>query len=172
EAADSRWRDVEPAIFGTLLERALDPNERHALGAHYTPRAYVERLVIPTLVEPLRDDWRSSQAVIVEQVNAGNAEAAIETARAFHRQLCSTRVLDPACGSQLSLRLTGAHEAPGRRSHRDPPRAWRYAAVARTHRPHRGPASTPWPRTQSPRSRRCRSRSLDRLSAMALPDSR
>lgn len=37
EAADSRWRDVEPAIFGTLLERALDPNERHALGAHYTP---------------------------------------------------------------------------------------------------------------------------------------
>ena len=48
EAADSRWRDVEPAIFGTLLERALDPDERHALGAHYTPRAYVERLVIPT----------------------------------------------------------------------------------------------------------------------------
>lgn len=38
EAADSRWRDVEPAIFGTLLERALDPDERHALGAHYTPR--------------------------------------------------------------------------------------------------------------------------------------
>jgi hypothetical protein len=53
EAADSRWRDVEPAIFGTLLERALDPDERHALGVHYTPRAYVERFVIPTLVEPL-----------------------------------------------------------------------------------------------------------------------
>ncbi|HEV7401529.1 MAG TPA: hypothetical protein VGO11_01335 [Chthoniobacteraceae bacterium] len=48
------WRDVEPAIFGTLLERALDPVERHKLGAHYTPRAYVERLVIPTVVEPLR----------------------------------------------------------------------------------------------------------------------
>lgn len=31
EAADSRWRDVEPAIFGTLLERALNPAERHAL---------------------------------------------------------------------------------------------------------------------------------------------
>ena len=38
-AADSGWRDVEPAIFGTLLERALDPDERHAPGAHYTPRA-------------------------------------------------------------------------------------------------------------------------------------
>lgn len=40
-AARSNWREVEPAIFGTLLERALDPSERHSLGAHYTPRAYV-----------------------------------------------------------------------------------------------------------------------------------
>ena len=40
----SEWKDVEPAIFGTLLERALDERERHSLGAHYTPRAYVERL--------------------------------------------------------------------------------------------------------------------------------
>ena len=109
EAADSRWRDVEPAIFGTLLERALDADERHALGAHYTPRAYVERLVIPTIVEPLRDDWRSTQAVIAEQVNAGNAAGAIETARDFHRQLCSTRILDPACGSGNFLYVSLEH---------------------------------------------------------------
>lgn len=109
EAADSRWRDVEPAIFGTLLERALDPDERHALGAHYTPRAYVERLVIPTLVEPIRDDWRSALAVITQQVNAGNQTAAIETAQAFHRQLCSLRVLDPACGSGNFLYVALEH---------------------------------------------------------------
>ena len=54
EAARANWREVEPAIFGTLLERALDPTERHALGAHYTPQTYVERLVLPTIVEPLR----------------------------------------------------------------------------------------------------------------------
>lgn len=36
-AAKCSWADVEPAIFGTLLERALDDRERHALGAHYTP---------------------------------------------------------------------------------------------------------------------------------------
>jgi hypothetical protein len=46
-AVEANWSDVEPAIFGTLLERALDPKERHRLGAHYTPRAYVERLVRP-----------------------------------------------------------------------------------------------------------------------------
>ncbi len=32
EAARANWREVEPAIFGTLLERALSPTERHALG--------------------------------------------------------------------------------------------------------------------------------------------
>jgi len=47
------WSQVEPAIFGTLLERTLDPEERHKLGAHYTPRAYVERLVMPTIIENL-----------------------------------------------------------------------------------------------------------------------
>ena len=109
EAADSRWRDVEPAIFGTLLERALNPAERHALGAHYTPRAYVERLVIPTIVEPLREDWRNAQAAITEEIGAGDTTAAIETANAFHRQLCSTRVLDPACGSGNFLYVALEH---------------------------------------------------------------
>jgi len=109
EAADSRWRDVEPAIFGTLLERALTKTERHELGAHYTPRAYVERLVIPTIVEPLREDWRNAQAAITEQVRAGETKAAIETANAFHRQLCATRVLDPACGSGNFLYVSLEH---------------------------------------------------------------
>jgi hypothetical protein len=43
DAAKADWAHVEPAIFGTLLERALSVTERHKLGAHYTPRSYVER---------------------------------------------------------------------------------------------------------------------------------
>ena len=53
-AAKYNWREVDPAIFGTLLEQALDTKERAKLGAHYTPRAYVERLVVVTIMEPLR----------------------------------------------------------------------------------------------------------------------
>ncbi len=56
-AADYNWREVDPSIFGTLLEQALDPAERRALGAHYTPRAHVERLVVATVIEPLRAEW-------------------------------------------------------------------------------------------------------------------
>jgi hypothetical protein len=61
-AAQANWREVEPSIFGTLLERALSATDRHALGAHYTPRAYVERLVMPTVIDPLRAEWADVQA--------------------------------------------------------------------------------------------------------------
>ena len=98
-AAKRDWRDVEPAIFGTLLERALNSRERSKLGAHYTPRAYVERLVIPTIIEPLREDWEDVQARVQDLLEAGDEREALRAARLFHRKLCSTRVLDPACGT-------------------------------------------------------------------------
>jgi len=99
ESAEANWSHVEPAIFGTLLERALDPHERHKLGAHFTPRAYVDRLVMPTLIEPLREQWDNAYATAVQQHSDGDADAARKTVRNFHEQLCETHVLDPACGS-------------------------------------------------------------------------
>ena len=98
-AAGRDWQDVEPAIFGTLLERALDPRERSQLGAHYTPRAYVERLVVPTIIEPLRSDWDAVQGAVRDLKDKGQDREALNRVRAFHRQLCTTRVLDPACGT-------------------------------------------------------------------------
>ncbi|MEW6467214.1 MAG: DNA methyltransferase, partial [Pseudomonadota bacterium] len=119
-AARANWTEVEPAIFGTLLERALDPTERHALGAHYTPRAYVERLVLPTVIEPLRADWAHAQAAAVLLAREADTlpegrkrDARLEEARAelrrFHHQLCTLRVLDPACGSGNFLYVTLEH---------------------------------------------------------------
>ena len=98
-ASRKDWDEVEPAIFGTLLERALRENERSTLGAHFTPRVYVERLVIPTIIEPLRKDWEGVQALVEDLQRQGKADAAIAAVRAFHHQLCTTRVLDPACGT-------------------------------------------------------------------------
>jgi len=114
EAAEADWREVEPSIFGTLLESALGAKERHQLGAHYTPRAYVERLVRPTIEEPLRAEWELVQAEARQSVLASErapatkagALAATEHLRAarrvilaFHARLCAIKILDPACGS-------------------------------------------------------------------------
>ncbi|MBK7462308.1 MAG: class I SAM-dependent DNA methyltransferase [Betaproteobacteria bacterium] len=109
EAARADWTLVEPAIFGTLLERALDPAERHSLGAHYTPRPYVERLVLPTVIEPLRQRWANVQAAALLLANESKSTAALAEIDAFHHQLCQIRVLDPACGSANFLYVTLEH---------------------------------------------------------------
>jgi hypothetical protein len=109
QAARADWRQVEPAIFGTLLERALDPAVRHALGAHYTPRAYVERLVLPTLIDPLRAEWRTVQVAASACVQQGKPQQAIAEVRAFHHRLCHIRLLDPACGSGNFLYVALEH---------------------------------------------------------------
>ena len=109
QAAAMQWKDVEPAIFGTLLERALDPRERHQLGAHYTPRAYVERLVLPTVVEPLRAEWEAVRtAALVYAQKDEIAKARAEITR-FHNQLCEVKILDPACGSGNFLYVALEH---------------------------------------------------------------
>jgi hypothetical protein len=109
DAARADWRDVEPAIFGTLLERALDPRERHKLGAHYTPRAYVERLILPTVMEPLRAEWREVQTAALAYEHQGKRKEAQKEVQDFHRHLSTVRVLDPACGSGNFLYVTMEH---------------------------------------------------------------
>ena len=99
EAAKRDWRKVEPAIFGTLLEQALDPAERRKLGAHYTPRAYVERLVVATILEPLKAEWANVQATAEAKRGEGDAKSAAALVQAFHAKLCEIRILDPACGT-------------------------------------------------------------------------
>ena len=108
-AAQADWRDVEPAIFGTLLEQALNTHERHAFGAHYTPRSHVERLVLPTVITPLRDDWANVQAAAVLLANEGKLADAFALVRTFFQKLCTTTVLDPACGSGNFLYVTLEH---------------------------------------------------------------
>jgi hypothetical protein len=109
QAAEADWANVEPAIFGTLLERALDPRERHKLGAHFTPRAYVERLVVSTVIEPLRDEWAAAQTAAAQLEAEDEEDEARQQIVDFHRRLCSVKVLDPACGSGNFLYVTLEH---------------------------------------------------------------
>ncbi len=109
KAAEADWTAVEPAIFGTLLERALDPRERHSLGAHYTPRRYVERLVLPTVLEPLRREWNAAQAAAAQLLDQNRPKEARAELVRFLNRLTSLRILDPACGSGNFLYVTLEH---------------------------------------------------------------
>jgi hypothetical protein len=116
-AAKRDWRSVEPAIFGTLLERALEKKERSKLGAHYTPRAYVERLVRPVIIEPLQEKWQLIQGeveTLLEEEESAKSVAtktkkrndAAQILKDFLAELQKIRVLDPACGSGNFLYVT------------------------------------------------------------------
>ena len=83
-ARDFDWQGVRPEIFGSIFEQALNPVERHELGAHFTREADIARVVFPTIIEP----WRERIAAIRKPKDA---ERVIEEMKRFH-------VLDPACG--------------------------------------------------------------------------
>ncbi len=111
DATGYDWSHVEPSIFGTLLVRALDPEERHRLGAEYTPREYIERLVEPTVVEPIRERWTAVQAAVLQLEEAGKKKdvtAAVNQLREFHEWMRGLSFLDPACGSGNFLYVTMA----------------------------------------------------------------
>jgi hypothetical protein len=115
QASQADWAEVEPSIMGTLLTRALDPGERHRLGAEYTPRAFVERVVRPTVEEPIRERWTAVQAEVLQLRNSGtknprtqreNEKLALDRLRGFHEWLRGLQFLDPACGSGNFLYVT------------------------------------------------------------------
>ena len=118
-AARLDWASVEPAIFGTLFERSLDPDKRSQLGAHYTSREDILLIVEPVLIAPLRRRWAAVREQAEEliarrdaasggaQTNRGlrtrrERELERELARLlqdFAGEIAAIRVLDPACGS-------------------------------------------------------------------------
>lgn len=78
------WRKVNPTIFGSLLEGVLGRERRWELGAHYTHEVDIMKIVTPTIIRP----WR-------ERLDAVTTPA---EARTVLDELCTFRVLDPACG--------------------------------------------------------------------------
>jgi hypothetical protein len=100
------WGRIEPAIFGTLFERGLDPAQRTQLGAHYTSRDDIWRLVEPVVIRPLRREYAAMQAQVTQLTMRRDASPkkgpdpeALRLFGAFLERLRAVRILDPACGS-------------------------------------------------------------------------
>jgi len=66
-------------------------------------------LVVPTVIEPLRQDWRDVQTAAVSLDRSGKTNDAIAVISEFRRKLCAVEVLDPACGSGNFLYVTLEH---------------------------------------------------------------
>jgi type II restriction/modification system DNA methylase subunit YeeA len=116
-AAELDWAEIDPSIMGTLFERGLDPDKRSQLGAHYTARDMIERLIDPVVRRPLHAEWQETLVRMKDALSAKPARARggkngtgpREADRLFHAfldRLRAFRVLDPACGSGNFLYLS------------------------------------------------------------------
>ena len=100
DAGLSDWQFIEPSIMGTLFERALEPEQRSQLGAHYTSEADIKTLVEPVLMAPLRREWAALKKDLAAARPKGKGKSEQrDKLVALQEKLASTTVLDPACGS-------------------------------------------------------------------------
>ncbi len=123
EASGLDWSSIDPSILGTLFERGLDPDKRSQLGAHYTDRDKITRIIDAVIVRPLLAEWKTVTSQIgdrLERASRAKSQGAATWQRrraenalsVFLERLRAFTVLDPACGSGnfLYLALHALHD--------------------------------------------------------------
>lgn len=79
------WSAISPAIFGSLFQSVMNPEQRRNLGAHYTSEENILKLIKPLFLDELYDEFNKVKA------NSTQLDR-------FHAKLAELRFLDPACG--------------------------------------------------------------------------
>lgn len=83
---DFNWSKISPAIFGAMFQGVMDQDERRSLGAHYTSRENIMKVIQPLFLDELYDEFERNKTTRKELL-------------AFQNKLASLHFLDPACGS-------------------------------------------------------------------------
>jgi len=87
------WSKISPAIFGSMFQSVMNPEERRNLGAHYTSEKNILKLIKPLFLDELWAEFegiKSNKAKLYE----------------FHVRLSELKFLDPACGCGNFLVIT------------------------------------------------------------------
>ena len=93
EASALDWGKISPAIFGSLFQSVMNPEQRRNLGAHYTSEKNILKVIKPLFLDNLRKEF--------EKVKSKKPKL-----REFHKKLSTLTFLDPACGSGNFLIIT------------------------------------------------------------------
>lgn len=85
-AANLNWKEINPDIFGSMIQAVADDEERGALGMHYTSVPNILKVLNPLFVDDLRAQL---------EVCADNKAKLLN----LRKRMARIRVFDPACGS-------------------------------------------------------------------------
>ena len=80
------WKEINPDIFGSMIQAVADDEERGALGMHYTSVPNILKVLNPLFLDDLR----------TQLTEAGDNERKLLNLR---KRMAHIRVFDPACGS-------------------------------------------------------------------------
>ena len=85
-AGGLNWKQINPDIFGSMIQAVADDKERGALGMHYTSVPNILKVLNPLFLDELR----------ARSAEAGDNERKLLNLR---KRMARIRVFDPACGS-------------------------------------------------------------------------
>jgi hypothetical protein len=80
------WKEINPDIFGSMIQAVADDEERGALGMHYTSMPNILKVLNPLFLDDLR----------AHLAEAGDNKVKLLNLR---KRMARIRVFDPACGS-------------------------------------------------------------------------
>ncbi|WP_443477957.1 class I SAM-dependent DNA methyltransferase [Novosphingobium aerophilum] len=86
EACGLNWREINPDIFGSMIQSVADPKQRSELGMHYTSVPNIMKVIGPLFLDDLDAEIHKGW----------------DRARALQQvldRMSRIRVFDPACGS-------------------------------------------------------------------------
>lgn len=92
ELGDLNWSEINPDIFGSMIQAVVIPDYRSDLGMHYTSVANILKLIKPLFLDELYQAFE--KATIVNQL------------RSIIKRLSKIKFFDPACGSGNFLIIT------------------------------------------------------------------
>ncbi|MBK0383316.1 class I SAM-dependent DNA methyltransferase [Pedobacter sp. SD-b] len=93
ECGNLDWSEINPDIFGSMIQAVADPEERSDLGMHYTSVPNIKKLIEPLFLNALNKEFE-------KQHNS------ISGLNKLIARLGSIKFFDPACGSGNFLIIT------------------------------------------------------------------
>ena len=60
------WTQISPSIFGAMFQGVMDPQARRTLGAHYTSRENILKVIRPLFLDALNDEFEKSKSTTKE----------------------------------------------------------------------------------------------------------
>lgn len=94
------WREINPDIFGSMIQAVITPEQRAGLGMHYTSVPNIEKLIRPLFLDALNEEFEAACAEAREKIERKiNPERATQRLNALLVRLSKIKFFDPACGS-------------------------------------------------------------------------